>query len=130
MIEHAMRQVLLELELISHGKTATIDPNAVHSTNDTHKPPSGEPQPPHLHYQHRWNNSRTHRSRQIVLQDAQDELDAIKRAKPPTEPEWGSYWWKVQVANDDRPIEVVSRLYSIGKSTVSKYRSRYREQAA
>lgn len=127
-LEREMRAVLLRLELVSHGKTAAINPNAVHGTGSTSPAPTGEVSPPHLIHRHRWNRCISDHGRRQVLKEAQTELERIQHAPVPTEPEWGSYWWKVKIANDGRSLEVVSRFYSIGKSTVSKYRARYRTE--
>ena len=121
-----MRAVLAQLELVSHGTTTHFGPNAG-ANHETLLPP-GDPRPPHLLYRNRFHRCLGDTGRRAVLQDAKAELKRLKHSPTPTEPEWGSYHWKVKVANDDRPIETVARFHGIARSTVSKYRARYRTE--
>lgn len=80
-LDREIRQVLAELELISHGTTASYNPGGGH--NDPLYPP-GEMLPPHLDYRRRYQRCWTDYQRRNVIDAARKELDRIKRtpAKP------------------------------------------------
>lgn len=80
-LDRAMHQVLIQLELISHGTTASYNPGG---GNDDSVYPPGETQPPHITYRCRYQRCCTDIRRQAVIQAACDELERIKRT--PTKP--------------------------------------------
>ena len=63
-----------------------------------------------------------------LLTDVTDALDAWHRT--PTVPgvvvERGSFLWRCEIADSDRPIEDIKRVYTVSRATVYRYRARYR----
>lgn len=77
-LEHAMRQVLAEMTLISYGKTQAFDASGGKSENPDPRP-SGESKPMVDHWRERFEHERSHRT----LEQAREALDAWKRRATP-----------------------------------------------
>lgn len=130
------RTVIARLELVSHGKTASWSPS--HGTEPPALPAGGisllddieddHPQKSHIYFARMLRRCRTNEHVERLIREAHIALDAWQRTPQTNDPDWGSFAWKKQIARDDRPLEVVARFYSIGKSTVSKYRALYRTE--
>lgn len=128
--EREMRQVLAELELVSHGRTQKVDANRVHASKD----PSSilkldEEAYPHEFWRNEWLAAEDDESRQEALEGARDALKAIKLGAPlPADfLEPGSFRWKCAIADDDeRSIAELARVHSISRQTVKSYREKYR----
>jgi len=85
-LEREMRRVLLDLEMTSNGKTASFDASGGGAFGS--KPPvSGgcdlRTDPPHVYWRRRWNEADSDSRRRELLQRAQEELRAIRKAPPP-----------------------------------------------
>lgn len=123
-------QLLAELELLSHGATMKIDANRVHGSKERAAMPAGESNPPHLEFRERYLRAFSEKSRREIVAEAEKCLADWRKTAPPKEPEWGSYHWKVLVANDDRPREIQVRHWGISRQTIATYRRKYRKDAA
>jgi hypothetical protein len=132
-LEHEMRQLLLQLELVSHGRTMGLDGRVTGS-----KDPSpllrrdGEPFP-HEEFAAFWAEARTDGRRRACIEDAREALGRLKRTPPPQKPllEPGSTAWKREIANDRTTDSgELCRLNSISRQTLKRYRDQYREGAA
>jgi hypothetical protein len=77
LITREFRQILAELEMISHGTTAKIGYTTAHG-NDRELPP-GESNPPHLRYRALWDQQITPEGKDKVLRAAKHELDTLRR---------------------------------------------------
>lgn len=78
-MERNIRQVLAELELISHGTTASWNPAGGTDSDRDPRPRGGELDPPHDRYRRRYLNATTDTERANVLHAARAELAAITR---------------------------------------------------
>lgn len=130
MIPRHFHAILLRLELLSHGATMTIDANRVHGTKERTAMPAGEGRPPHLEYRDRYECARTDKSRREIVDEAQKCLDEWTHSRPPASPEWGSYHWKVMIANEREIGRSLANKYGISRQTVQTYRRLYRRDAA
>lgn len=72
------RQILADLELISHGTITAYNSSGGHG-NSARVIPPGEAFPPHLEYRRRYAECETDEQRDQVIKDAQSELEAIRR---------------------------------------------------
>lgn len=75
-IPREFRQILAELELLSHGKTQTWNKTA-HGTDRDPKP-QGESRPPHLEYRDRYERARDDLGRDHVRSEARKTLNEWK----------------------------------------------------
>jgi hypothetical protein len=76
-LDREIRQVLAELELISHGATVRFDPSTSHGHAGS-RIPTGELSPPHLLFRARFDGCRTDQDREKALEAAQVELRSLK----------------------------------------------------
>lgn len=115
-----VRQVLAELELLSHGKTVSYNP----STSGGHsgsKPPTGESEPPHLVFKARFEACQSVSEALRVLDEAQAELDSLRKRTTPVQGLDGEELLRRQILEDhvgNSAAEVAIRLYC----TTSKVR--------
>jgi hypothetical protein len=72
-----VRQVLAELELISHGATVRFDPSTSAGPASS-RVPTGESSPPHLLFRARFEACRSVHETMGVLEQARDELRSLK----------------------------------------------------
>jgi hypothetical protein len=79
-LDDQMRDVLVQLELCSHGTTAALglrgDGQGIY--------PPGERFPPHLAFRRRYERCWTHAGRERVLKDAREELERCRHAPKPS----------------------------------------------
>lgn len=116
-----IRQVLAELELISHGATVRFAP-ATSRGGAGSSVPSGESNPPHLRFRERFESCRTDNDRAAALEAAQAELRSLKCRTEPITGVDGAELLRRQVLEDFpgvSAVEVSIRLYC----TTSKVRN-------
>lgn len=78
-IESRMREVLLQLELVTNGRTASFD--VAGSSDPDWTPALSAHDAPHLHYAARWNAATTDEQRQRCLDDARRELLELRHSR-------------------------------------------------
>lgn len=76
------RQVLAELELVSHGSTQAWNSSGQHGESQAVLP-HGESRPPHLHWRAQFEAATPEQIPALVRQ-AREELDALTKSKPTT----------------------------------------------
>lgn len=76
-VSQQIRQVLAELELISHGTTANWAPTG-HASEGAAMPP-GESQPPHLYWRGQWLRAVDEEDERRVLAGARRELASLRK---------------------------------------------------
>jgi hypothetical protein len=79
------RQVLAELELISHGKATSWDSSGAGET--TAVLPQGESRPPHEYWRHQF-QAATERELPGLVREAREELEAIRVRQEPARDTW------------------------------------------
>lgn len=84
-IDRDFRQVLAELELLSHGKTAAL--NSSGAGENTAVLPYGETRPPHEYWRARY-AAAAETDRAGILEHARRELDIWKKRQAPAEDTW------------------------------------------
>lgn len=72
-----LRQILAELELLSHGTTANLAPTGAASDGEGDGCPPGERWPPHLKWREQWEGATDDDGRRAVLRGARAELHAL-----------------------------------------------------
>jgi hypothetical protein len=78
-IEGRMREVLVQLELVSNGRTASFD--VAGSSDPDWTPALGAGDAPHLHYAAWWNSARDDGERQQCLDAARRELLELRHSR-------------------------------------------------
>lgn len=78
-LEQAFRQTMAELELTSCGTTSSWNSSG-NGKKGSREPVTGDGEPPHLRYRRLWVERPFRRSE--LLEEAQAELKAIRKAKP------------------------------------------------
>lgn len=73
-LERQIRLVLANLELLSHGTTASWNPSGGRSAESSAVGPPGDSRPPHLIYRARFDKAVSDDERRQVLRQAEDEL--------------------------------------------------------
>jgi hypothetical protein len=74
-----MRQVLAELELISHGSTQSWNSaGGGKDSEDSTTAPPGEMHPPHLEYLHLWDQAVDDQARALIRKEAEALLESIR----------------------------------------------------
>ena len=146
-LERDLRQVLAQLELISHVSAAQPGGQGHDESEDIggRRPPGGidhrDDKPfvkgePNLmlqrspdHFRRRLAKAHNEQSRREILHDAQKSLEAWKRQPAPTDPEWGSFQWRRQIVAEiragKRTIDGARQFYSISRATVYRYLSQF-----
>lgn len=79
-LEREMRRVLLDLEMTSCGVTASFD-SAGGGAFGSAPPKTGDDDPPHIRYRRGWERAADDDERRRVLEQAVDELDAIRKSR-------------------------------------------------
>lgn len=131
-LEREIRQLLLDLEMVSHGKTMGFE-GRTSGSKDPSPVLYGDPDLPHLEYAARWDRARTESARAVLVEEARTELGRLRRTPPPQKTllEPGSLAWKRDIANDRKTtVAELARLNGISRVTVYEYRRLYREDAA
>lgn len=146
-VERRLRQVLAELELVSHVPAVNLDPLTRETSGEGiggKRPPGGidrrddrrddddhhHPQKSVDHFRRRLAHARTDEQRALILTDAEAALAAWKRQPAAsTEPAYGSPQWKRWVAESKLSHQQVADKFGISRSYVAKVRKQYREAA-
>lgn len=137
-----LRQVLAELELVSHVSAARPGSSGRDTSDDIggNRPPGGidrgddrEPEHPQKsveHFRRCLRRARTDGQLEAVLIDARDALAAWRRQPAPSgEPEYGSPQWKRWVAESElAPVEI-ARKYNVSRQYVHAIQRAYRDAA-
>jgi hypothetical protein len=125
--ERAMRKLLADLELVSHGRTMRVDGRVTGSTDPSPMLRVDDEPYPHEHYRQRWQHADDDERRQ-VLADARAHLESIRKTPPPPEHllERCTYPWYVQIANDrETPVAELARLHGVSRKSIYAWREKY-----
>jgi hypothetical protein len=107
-MDHEMRSVLAQLELLSHGKTQSFNATA-RGESETARP-FGELNPPHEEFRERWNGAPAER-RPEVLKEAREALDTWKGIGRAQEAqEWDEEGWIIDDGEGLSPVECAWRF--------------------
>jgi DNA-directed RNA polymerase specialized sigma24 family protein len=74
-----MRQVLAELELLSHGSTQSFAAAPGAGSDKSYGRPPGDEHPPHLHWRNQWKRASDEDRRSEVLRHAKADLAAHRK---------------------------------------------------
>ena len=138
-LEREMRQVLLQLELVSQGTTQAWDSEGGHAPPASRPPvgvdwkdrPVNHDARPAAMYARQYAACTTEGCRRLVFNEASQALDVARRAcRPGNEPPKDSIYWREEVANDPRGATEVARHYMISRRTVYDLRAKYRRGEA
>jgi hypothetical protein len=146
-----LRQVLLDLSLISHVRGVSYDSSGGGGAKDESSgqlPPGGPDrkgdrednfrQKTHFVFLrrytslanglHKLSDARAESIRDEILTDARRALRDWRKTPtvPGRDPDHGSLQWKIRVANDDRSSRIVAGVNGISHVTVLRYREQYR----
>lgn len=77
-LEIRMREVLLQLAMVSNGRTASWAPSGGGESDAI--PTLGQDDAPHLHFARRWDAARDQPERERILQQAQERLKHERRS--------------------------------------------------
>jgi hypothetical protein len=85
---------------------------------------------PHEHFRDRWNQATTAAARAVVLADARDHLEALRKTPDPPEGmlEPGSFPWKRMIANDPREPTELARVYGASRQSIHTWRKAFRDE--
>jgi hypothetical protein len=145
-VEQQLRQVLAELELVSHVSAVNLESSGGDHGEDIggRRPPGGidrrddlpdnherhHPQKSVDHFRRRLARARSDESRTLILGEAKDALTAWKRQPALTgEPEYGTPQWKRWVAESDLSSSKIADKYGVSGQYVRKIRAEYRDAA-
>lgn len=129
-LEQRMIEALKGLYLLSSAPASKLDANPVKHSKSPSRPPSGEGFPLVDEFALRWRRAHREDSKRDCVEAAEEALDRARWAPDPpkgVEPERGSFAWKKQIAEDERPSREVARIFSVSHVTVCDYRRRYRD---
>lgn len=145
-----LRQLICELDLISHGTTQSFDPMPPDSTDGQGgKRPSGGPQddgrrrwdggPPDEtvlrsadYFRHRAQGCRSVDDVVRAIEDARRALESWKHTPAPAKgdnPEPGDSLFKRYVAESEEPVKVLAARHGVSSAYISKIRRGYRDAA-
>jgi hypothetical protein len=129
-LEREMRQLLLDLELCSHGRTMGLDGRVTGSKDQSPILRSDEEPYPHEEFRARWASARSATARFEVVRKAREALRDLRRTPAPQRAllEPGSLAWKRDIANSSDSVEDLVRVNEISRQTVWRYRKMYREE--
>jgi hypothetical protein len=118
-IEAEFRQVLAELELLSHGRTQSF--NSSGRGKSTAVLPFGESAPAHLHWRLEWERDPSRRT----LEAARAELEAWRVRQAPAETD-GSTWedWVIR-DGEGYAVAQVAQKFTIAEARVRRIRLKY-----
>lgn len=83
-LEREIRQVLIDLELISHGSISAYNSSGGGHGENEHAIPPGENRPPHLYWRECFSDTNDETHRRTLLKAAQAELSTLRRRPKPT----------------------------------------------
>ena len=126
-----MRQILAEMEtMLSYGSTQAFDKSGGRVKATGGNRPPGDSSPAHELYRVLYARCSSAAERENVIVAARVELESFTLGKASVEPEPGSLHWKRRIANDDRSLVDVLRVYGISRASYFRYRRDYRKDAA
>lgn len=157
-IEQQLRQVVAQLELVSHVNAVALDSSGGRDTSDDigGKRPSGgvdrrderrdgvyEVGPGEFeemtftlksadHFRRRMASARTDHAMRIILDDAERALKAWRfqpKHRPDSEPDRASPLWKHWVGSCGLSDGEIARKYGVTRQYVNRIRNQYREAA-
>jgi len=146
-LERDLRQVLAELELISHVSAVNLDGAGGGDQGEDiggKRPPGGvdrrddqrdslehtHPQKSAEHFRRRVAHARTSQHIETILEDAGKALVAWRRQPAPSnQPELSSPQWKHWVAESTIASSEIARKYGVSRQYVDKVRAKYRAAA-
>lgn len=116
------RQLIAELELISHGTTQAFNPSGGHNAEKPDLPP-GELHPPHIRLRQELAKAMSQTQVDRVAQKAREALQAARYTPRNTaELIYGTRQWREAIAADDRSVDVVAQEYGISAGHVHRLR--------
>lgn len=119
-VEREFRQVLAEMELLSHGKTQSF--NATARGENDNPVPYGEATPPHEGFAVDWQRCETDQDRQATLGEAKEFLESWKgRNRAQGDHEWDESAWILADGEGFDASEVAKR-FNTTPSRVRKIR--------
>jgi hypothetical protein len=124
----AMSQVLAQLEVVSHGRTTSLDGSTSSSRDRSPILRVDEEPYPHDLYRAKWDEASTAVKRAEVLADARATLERVRKAPPPPVGllERGSHHWWLRIAEDfETPIGELARLHEVSRQAITRWRRRY-----
>jgi hypothetical protein len=140
-----LAQVIAELHMVSHVSAANLEPGSPSSEAKGGRKPAGgisheddrdrdAPLKSAEHFVKRMAGCRTDGDYVRVLEDARAALDRWKRTPHTSDPEWGSYRWRCQIAEDietrKRTVKEAMQFYSVSQATVYRYVAAHGKRAA
>jgi hypothetical protein len=133
---HEARQLVAELELMSHGnamstgtRPSSEHPGGKRPTGGVDRHDDREPdfeQKSHAHFQARLRGCRCDEDVKAVIADAKRALDAWRRTPAPTDPLWGTFECGVMIANSELPDVHWARIYCVSKARVGQVKRQFR----
>ena len=137
-----LRQVLAELELVSHVSAARPGGSSGRDQSESiggKRPPGGidrkdDRERGHAmkspeHFRRRIAKAHSEKAFEAILADARASLEAHRRQPPPSDrPELSSAFWPRWASESDLPAREVARLSGCSRSYVEKIRKRYGER--
>lgn len=118
------RQLLAELELVSHGTTQAWNPSGGGHNAERPAFPPGEPKPPHIALRARLNAALTQTQVDRVCTAAREALRAAKYTPPPTgmEPPYGTVQWKRWIAASSETNAELARRFNVSAQYIGQVR--------
>jgi hypothetical protein len=152
MLDRELRQVLAELELVSHVPAVNMDsssrdagediggkrpPGGIHRQDD--REDSDNPERSHHHkqksaehFKRRLARARGNHQRRQILTEAREALKAWKVQPPPPkdlEPERSSSQWKRYVAESSESHQTLADRFGVSRQYIAEVRRKYRPAA-
>lgn len=114
-LEHAMRQVLAEMTLLSYGSTTSWSSSG---GGDGPGRPSGDSRPLAEHWQAEWNRDPSERT----LTNARAALDDVKRRQAPAEGDDSTLEDWIVEDGEGYAVEQVARKFGVAENRVRRIR--------
>lgn len=138
-IRNQLSQVLLDLELVSHGCTMNFDPSRGGGDplgpsggirhGDDKRFVKGEEnhmrQKSHLFFVQRVRAANSDAELELLLRDAREALDAWQRTPQTLEPEYGSFAWKRMIAESSLSDQELAVKWHVSSKQIGNYRKKY-----
>lgn len=119
------RQLLAELELISHGSVQSWNPSGGGRNAERDDRPTGESDPPHLQLRTELAKALTQTQVDKIAEKARTALRNARYA-PERRHVRGTLEWRQAIAKDERTAKDVAKLFDVSERTVYYYRKEYR----
>lgn len=125
-VQREIRQVLAELEMVSHTQAANLEPSAKNAEHENAGPPKVSA--PHLYWRWRFENCKSDGQRRSVIQSARAELRHIKRGRLPRV-DLQTREGRLTLGKEAlrRSVGEVADEYELPVSTVYRYRAEARK---